>query len=145
MKYCLDITRDPRLRTLEVVGLLFLEAAVFIMLLKDTHAYRCMVVLCYFGLCLLTWIDAYFLSRKNSVDPMGIIVIYPFGYTMKYEWNQFVQIAVCRVHMKTRSHKEKVAIRFTTSTEANGPHNAKYANEKWSSELNELSPYFSML
>ena len=139
MKYCLDITRDPKLRTREVVCLLLLEAAILLMMLLEcTHGYRSMVVVCYLGICVLTWLDAYVLFRKYRVDPTGITMRYPFGYTMKYEWNHFVQIAVCRIHIKTRSHKEKVAIRFTTFTEPNGPHNAKYANEKWSSELYEI-------
>lgn len=145
MKYCLDSTRNLMFRKLEIVSLLVLELMALILLLEDVHGWRHLVTVCYLGLCFLTWVDAYILSRKYSVDQTGITVSYPFGYTMKYEWDKFVQIAVCRVHMKARSHKEKTAIRFTTSTESNGPHNAKYANEKWSSELYEILHWKSVL
>lgn len=138
MKYCLDINRNLKFRKLEIVSLLVLELVALIPLMEDVHGWGHLFTISYLGICFLTWVDAYVLSRKYCVDPTGITIRYPFGYTMKYEWDQFVQVAICRIHMKTRSRKEKLAIRFTTCTESNGPHNAKYANEKWSSELYEV-------
>ena len=138
MKYCLDIKRNPKFRKLEIASLLAIEFIAFLMFIKNDHSWGRLLTICYLGICLLTWVDSYILTRKYYVDPTGLTVSLTFGYNKKFKWEQIAQVAVCRVHMKARSHKEMLAIRFSICANTIIPQNAVYANEKWSSELYEL-------
>lgn len=71
--------------------------------------------------------------RKYKVDETGVTIRYLMGITKFYSWESFSEIALCKVHYRTKGpvHYE-LAIRCVVGPEKYGPKHATVANEWWS-------------
>ena len=80
----------------------------------------------------------YVSSRKYTIDAHGMTIYYPFGILRSYSWDEFGEIAVCKVHYAPRGNNHILAIRCHIGQEENGPKRAKNAREPWQSQDYEL-------
>ena len=71
-------------------------------------------------------------SRQYKVDANGMTVRYPFGIIRRYRWDDFKEIALCKVHYASASNKHFLAIRCALVDEKQGPKHAVVAKERWS-------------
>lgn len=85
-------------------------------------------------------------ERKYQVSAEGIQISYPFRITHKYSWDDFSEIALCKVRYNSKyPQMHSVAIRCVVGKEKRGPQDAKQANEKWSTELYEVKHWKSVV
>lgn len=75
---------------------------------------------------------AYVSARKYQISTTGMIVRYPLGYSRKYCWSDFSEIALCKVHYSAHGTKPTLAIRCVVGKEEFGPAQAIASNEWWS-------------
>ena len=69
--------------------------------------------------------------RKYRIDSDGLTLQYPFGILKHYKWEDFSEIAVCKVHFASKVVKYNLAIRCVVGEEKRGPKRAIIANERW--------------
>lgn len=56
---------------------------------------------------------------------------YPFGIIRYHSWDDFKEIALCKVHYASASNKHVLAIRCALVDEKHGPRHAVVAKERW--------------
>lgn len=60
--------------------------------------------------------------RKYTITHDGLVLVYPFNFTVTHTWEDLSEIAVCKVHYTTRGPTEYMtAIRCVVGEEKNGP------------------------
>lgn len=70
--------------------------------------------------------------RKYRIDSDGLTLQYPFGILKHYKWEEFSEIALCKVHYASKVVSYKLAIRCVVGEEKRGPKRAVVAKEWWS-------------
>ena len=68
-------------------------------------------------------------ARKYSVSPEGMTISRPFGRKRMIPWNEFSEVALCKIHYTNVGHV--LAIRCVIGREADGPSQALWAKERW--------------
>ena len=76
---------------------------------------------------------AYVSARKYHVSIDGLTIFYPFGIKHHFAWNEFCEIALCKIHYASGSSKHILGIRCAVTSEQSVPKNAILAREWWSS------------
>ena len=142
MRYCW--TGYGESGTMHVPGIIFLGALCIGSIFKEAFqssnpAYYLLITSILF-LILWSWpiYTAYISARKYQIDSDGMTLRYPFGLKRRYNWHEFSEIALCKVHYAAGSHKHTQAIRCVVGDEKNGPQFASTSREHWSSEFYEL-------
>lgn len=84
-------------------------------------------------LYVLPMFAAYISARKYQISTDGLTIFYPFGIEHHYDWNEFYEIALCKIHYAPGSSKHILGIRCAVVSEQSVPKNAILAREWWSS------------
>ena len=96
------------------------------------------ITYCFWGLLLCSLVllfpalAAVLSSRQYKIDANGMTLRYPFGIIRFYGWDEFKEIALCKVHYASASNKHILAIRCALVDEKQGPKHAVVAKERWS-------------
>lgn len=62
------------------------------------------------------------ISRKYAITQTGLVLKYPFNFTVTHPWCELSEIGICKVHYTTRGPVEYLtAIRCVIGEEKNGP------------------------
>lgn len=139
MKNCLNPKLKPLFNnTLYLVCLIFIWSVLALFIYAIKHGITPLLACLYFVICVLVSFETYVITRQYAVSKQGLTIRYAFGRTREYRWDEFEQVALCKVHFNRRSGVHRVVIRCTKLLEAQGPRNTEIANEKWSSELYEV-------
>ena len=96
------------------------------------------LVCLFFSLLVCSLVTAFVVSRRYQVAPFGITIYYPLGIKTHFRWDQFSEIALCKIHYASASNKHILAIRCVIGTEKHGPKQAVAAKEKWSTPEYEI-------
>lgn len=70
--------------------------------------------------------------RKYEISRDGLTLRYPFGISKHYRWEEFGEVALCKVHYAAASNKHILAIRCAVGDEKRGPKKATVAKGNWS-------------
>ena len=70
-------------------------------------------------------------ARKYKIDEKGMTISYPFAIKLHYKWQQFHEVAICKIHYAGGTNAHIVSIRCTLSEEKRGPKKAEIARENW--------------
>lgn len=80
----------------------------------------------------ISFVVSFVCARRYQIDSNGMTIIYPFGITSRYSWEDFSEVALCKVHYASASNAHIVAIRCVVGEEKRGPRTASVAKETWS-------------
>lgn len=97
-----------------------------------------LVYLILFSLLVYSLFTAFVVSRRYHVTPSGITIYYPLRIKKHFYWDQFSEIALCKIHYASASNKHILAIRCVIGTEKRGPRQAVVAKEKWTTPEYEI-------
>lgn len=75
---------------------------------------------------------AFVCARRYELHDNGITLYYPLGICKSYLWNEFTEIAICKIHYASGTTKHIEAIRCVVGREKHGPRQAIVAKEWWS-------------
>lgn len=84
-------------------------------------------------------------SRKYKVSSNGVIVKYPFGINKLYPWDDFSEIALCKIHYASGSTKHILAIRCAIGCETCVPKNTTTARAQWTTMTYEVMHYQKLI
>lgn len=86
------------------------------------------IVVPFVSIMLLT---AFVCGRWYEIAADGMTIYYPLGITKKIHWNEFSEIALCKIHYAAWGTEHIVAIRCVIGEEKHGPKQALVGKEKW--------------
>ena len=75
---------------------------------------------------------AFVCARRYELCETGITVFYPLGIHKFYFWQEFTEIAICKIHYASATTEHRVAIRCVIGEEKRGPKKAVVGKEWWS-------------
>lgn len=86
-----------------------------------------LVVMIAFALLL----TAFVCMRRYEIYFDGITICYPLGIKKKYLWDEFSEIALCKIHYAAWGTDHIIAIRCIVGEEKGGPKEAVVGKERW--------------
>ena len=129
-------TREDQQNTLFPVAILFCVLSVF-SFLRDFRKTTNPIIYCLLGIAFAVVFYLVFgritvLSlTKYEVKSDGLAIYYPLRITKFYKWEEFKEIALCKVHYASAANSYKLAIRCSLIEEKHGPKQAIIAKERW--------------
>lgn len=89
-------------------------------------------------LTVYSFLTAFITARRYRIDRSGLLIQYPFQIKMHIPWEQFSEIALCKIHYASATNHHILAIRCVVGNEKRGPKQAVVAKERWATPEYEI-------